>query len=244
MKIMAKTAVVMPIYNAGKTLSDVFGRIPAGTLPQIDEFILINDGSSDNSREIIKDLRQRFNNIVAISHHQNLGYGAAQKTGFKQALLDNADIVVVLHADGQYPPEMIADIVRPIKEGVADVVGGSRFLGGDVLKQGMPLARFVGKILLNMTENLIFRQKLTIYHEGYRAYSRKALERINFSGYSNYFSFDSEMLIGAFTGKLSIREIAIPTCYGEEKSYLNPVRYVWEILMVIIKYTFGRYKNR
>jgi len=155
---MTNIAVIIPIYNAEKTLSDVFERIPEQAINEIKKFILVNDGSTDNTYDVIDNLKQYYDNLVVITHHKNLGYGAAQKTGFKCALTDNIDIVVILHADGQYPPEKIADIIKPIKEGEADVVGGSRFLGGNVLKQGMPLVRYIGMVLLNAIENSIFKQ--------------------------------------------------------------------------------------
>ena len=236
-----KVVVIIPTYNAEKTLRGVFERIPQHTLNKISEFILVNDGSKDNSQNVIENLKQRYDNIVVITNRKNLGYGAAQKIGFKQALADNIDIVVVLHADGQYPPEMITDIIEPIEKERADVVGGSKLLSGGVLKQGMPLLIYVGQVLLNTIENFVFRQKLTIYHSGYRAYSRRALEEINFNNYSNYFSFDSEMLIGSFVNNLKIYEIPIPTYYGQEKSYLNPVRYIGEIFLIILKYLLKQY---
>jgi hypothetical protein len=120
-------------------------------------------------------------------------------------------------------------------------VGGSRLLQGNVLKQGMPFLRYLGKIVLNKIENLVFKQKLTIYHEGYRAYKRSVLEIIDFNSYSDYFSFDSEMLIGAFVNKFRIFEIPIPTRYKDEECYLNPIKYIYKILVIILKYLCKRY---
>lgn len=237
----AKIAVIIPIYNAEKTLKGVFERIPQHALKKINEFILINDGSKDNSQNVIENLKQRYVNLVVITNRRNLGYGAAQKIGFKQALVDNMDIVVILHADGQYSPEMITNIIEPIEKGKTDVVGGNKLLGRNVLKQGMPLLTYIGQFLLNIIENFVFKQKLAIYHSGYRAYSKRTLEVINFNNYSNYFSFDSEMLIGSFVNNLKIYEIPIPTYYGQGKSYLNPIRYTGEILLIIVKYLFKQY---
>lgn len=241
---MVKVGVIIPIYNAENTLESVFERIPTDALKKISEFILINDGSTDNSHKVIENLRRRYNNIIIRTHSRNLGYGAVQKTGFRQALASDMDIVVILHSDGQYPPEMITDIIEPIENGDADLVGGSRFLGGNVLKQGMPLPRYIGMVLLNAIKNFIFKQKLTTYHSGYRAYSKKSLKIIDFNNYSNYFSFDTEMLVGAFINKLKIHEIPIPTHYGKRKSHLNPIRYIGEILLITLKYLFKRYNRK
>jgi len=241
---MEKVAIIIPIYNAEKTLTSVFDRIPKNILFTINEFILVNDSSTDNTRYVIKNLKLNYKNLIVIQHPKNLGYGAAQKSGFRQALDDDMDIVVILHADGQYPPEKINDFIEPIKKGEADIICGSRFLKESPLKQGMPLERYLGKVLLNMVENFVLRQKLTVYHEGYRSYSRKVLELINFNNYSNYFAFDSEMLIGAITNKLKICETPIPTYYGQEKSYLDPLRYGWVIFLIMIKYLLGQYRDK
>lgn len=238
---MKNIAVVIPVYNAEHSLAKVFERIPKTTYSKIKEFILVNDGSTDSSQDIIESLMKQYDNLVVITNSNNLGYGAVQKIGFRRALADRMDIVVLLHADGQYPPEMILDILEPIENARADVAGGSRFLWGNVLRQGMPFLRYLGMILLDRIENLVFRQKLTIYHSGYRAYSRKALEVINFEGYSNYFSFDTEMLLGALINQLKICEIPIPTYYGKGKSHLNPIKYTAEILLVVVKYLFRQY---
>jgi glycosyltransferase involved in cell wall biosynthesis len=240
-EITAKIAVIIPVYNAADTLEGVFNRISGSVLKEINEFILINDGSTDNSHNVIESLKERFDNLVVITHSRNHGYGVAQKIGFKRALADNMDITVILHADGQYPPEIITDMTDPIRQEDADIVGGSKFLMGNVLKQGMPVTRYIGMVLLNAVENFVFKQKLSIYHSGYRVYSRRALEEIDFDSYSDYFAFDTEMLIGAFINRLKIKEIPIPTYYGKEKSYLNPFRYVSEILWIILKYLFKRY---
>lgn len=236
-----KIGVIIPAYNSGKTLSNLFERIPRNILEGQNRIIVVNDGSRDNTADIIDALRRRYANLSVIDCAKNSGYGAAQKLGFKQALSECMDAAVLLHADGQYPPEIIGEILRPIIEAKAEVVGGSRFLKGDVLGQGMPFLRYVGQILLNMLENLVFRKKLSIYHSGYRAYSRKALELINFDGYSNYFYFDTEMLIGAFLNNLKVQEVPIPTCYGEEKSHLNPLRYSIGIVSILLRYMFKRY---
>jgi glycosyltransferase involved in cell wall biosynthesis len=230
-----KTIIVMPCYNAEKTIEKVFKRIPKNCLRKITKFIIVNDGSKDKTKFIVLNLKKRYK-ITLVNHKQNLGYGATQKTGFKHALYENAGIIALLHADGQYPPEKINKLVEPILKKKADVVGGSRHLGGDMLKQGMPFYKFLGNVLSTKLLNLVTGKKLSCYHSGFKAYSRKALEKIDFVSYSNNFCFDTEMLIGAIENNLRIEEIPIPTFYGKEISHLNPARYGIGILEIILKH--------
>jgi glycosyltransferase involved in cell wall biosynthesis len=234
-----KNIVVMPAYNAGKTIESVFERLPRVALPRIDEFIIVDDGSRDDTAKKAGQLAKQYN-IKLHTHDPNRGYGAAQKTGFSQALADGADIVVLLHSDGQYAPELILEMMKPIEEDKADVVGGSRIKGGKALEGGMPPIRYYGNIFLSKLENLVFRMNLTTYHSGYKAYSRKALENIPFMKYSDRFHFDSEMLVGCKRAKLRVVEIPIPTRYAGEKSYLNPIPYGFSVLGVIFRYLTGQ----
>ncbi len=234
-----KKVVVMPAYNAGKTIEDVFSRLPEDAVEEIEEYIIIDDGSTDDTREKIQKLSKKFN-IKLLVHEKNRGYGAAQKTGYDQALKEGADLAVLLHSDGQYAPELIKEMMAPIVEGKADIVGGSRMLGGKALEGGMPLIRYYGNIFLCKLENLIFRLDLKTYHSGYKSYSKKALESIPYNKYSDSFYFDSEMLVGSKRGKLAVAEIPIPTRYAEEVSYLNPVTYGLGVLGVILRYLLGR----
>lgn len=226
-----KIAIVIPAYNAEKTLRHVFRRIKPRMKKEIDEFIIVDDGSSDKTNEVAK----KFSKIV-IRHATNRGYGGAQKSGFRRALDDKADIIVLLHADGQYPPEDLESMIEPIKNGKADVVLGSRILGKKALQGGMPIHRYIGNRLLTMLENLILRMNVSEYHTGYRAYSRDFLEKTKFNLNSEKYIFDSEILIQAKEKKARIKEIPIPTRYGEEISYLNPLKYGLGILSVLSYY--------
>lgn len=227
--------VMMPAYNASGTIASVFERIPDATLKRITEFIVVDDGSTDATARIAEELKQKYP-IKLLRHEKNMGYGAAQKTGYNQAKEDNADITVMLHSDGQYAPELLLEMIEPIENGEADVVGGSRSLGGSMLEGGMPIYKYAGNVLLTKLENLVFKANLHSYHSGYKAYSKKALELIPYEKYSNEYYFDSEMLVGAIRNKLKIAEIPIPTRYAGEKSYLNPIKYGIGILKVISKY--------
>jgi glycosyltransferase involved in cell wall biosynthesis len=234
-----KVVVVMPAYNAGKTIESVFERLPKEALGRISEYVIVNDGSKDDTQEKAQEIGKKYN-VKILKHDPNRGYGAAQKTGFAQALADGADIAILLHSDGQYAPELVLEMIRPIEEGRADAVGGSRILGGKALEGGMPLHKYYGNIFLTWLENIVFGLKLSTYHSGYKAYSRRALEGIPFRGYSDKFHFDSEMLVGCKRGHFKVVEIPIPTRYAGEKSYLNPVTYGLSVLGVIFRYLAGR----
>ena len=176
-----------------------------------------------------------------MQHKKNSGYGAAQKTGFSQAIKTNADIAILLHSDGQYPPELLPDIIKPIEEGRADMVLGSRILGGKALQGGMPLHRYLGNRFLTALENLAYGLRISEYHTGYIAYSLRTLRMIPFNKLSNTFHFDGEMIIVSSKRKLRIGEVPIPTHYGYEKSYLNPLTYGIDVLKIIVKFLIGKY---
>jgi glycosyltransferase involved in cell wall biosynthesis len=227
-----KTIIVIPAYNAEKTIESVFRRIPKNSY---DEIIVVNDGSKDKTSKIVKKY-----NVKLIEHKKNRGYGGAQKTGFKEAIKDGADIVALVHADGQYAPEELPNIKKPIENGDADVVLGSRALHGKMLEGGMPLTRYIGNRLLTFLENLVLNMDISEYHTGYRVYSRKALEGVRFDLNSDKYEFDSEILIQCKLKKLKIKEVPTPTHYGEEISYLNPLTYGFRILKILINYIAHR----
>lgn len=229
-----KTAVLIPAYNAEKTIGSVFSRIPDNALDIISMFIVVDDGSTDNTRQVVERLKDQYN-IVLISHPANMGYGAAQKTGYKAALEMGADAVVLLHADGQHPPEQLLDMIHPIQDGAADVVGGLRPRGLSALRCGMPMHKMLGDLFLTRLLNLFLRVRLYSYHSGYKAYTRRALETIMFSSLSDYFDFDTEMLIGALKSGVRIVEVPVDRSYGDEICYLNPIKYGLAILRVIWK---------
>jgi glycosyltransferase involved in cell wall biosynthesis len=226
-----KIVIVMPAYNAEKTLESVVKRIPKDFMKKIYEIIVIDDGSKDETYEVAKKL-----GLKTIRHLKNRGYGGAQKTGFNEALKDGADFVVLLHSDGQYAPELLPRIIQPLLNSECDAVFGSRVLGGNVLKGGMPFHRYIGNRFLTLIENLVFGMKISEFHSGYRAYSRKALENINFNLNSDSFVFDSEILVQIKEKGMKIGEIPISTFYGSEISYLKPLKYGSEVLRVMFRY--------
>lgn len=236
-----KIVIVMPAYNAAKTIESVFDRIPKDFWHKIDHVLIVNDGSKDNLPEVIGRIRKKYHKIGVLTHPQNRGYGAAQKTGFTEAVRLGADIAVLLHSDGQYAPEILQKMVAPIENGEADVVLGSRMLGGGALKGGMPLYKYLGNRGLTIIENLAYGMHISEYHTGYMIYSRKALATIPFTRLSNTFHFDGEMVMMSGKKRLRIREVPIPTRYAEEKSHLKPIKYGIDVLKIIWRNWMGKY---
>jgi glycosyltransferase involved in cell wall biosynthesis len=235
--------VLMPAYNAGRTIERVFARISPGARARIRRYAVVNDGSKDDTSEAVARLQQEFPALVPLTHEVNLGYGEAIKTLLRFALNEGADAGIVLHADGQYSPEKILELLDPIDHGTADVVLGSRMLSGGALRGGMPLYKFVANKTLTAIENWAFGMKLAEYHSGYMLYSRKAINTIPFEKLSNSFDFDLEMIVLAHVKGLRIAEIAIPTIYAGEKSHLNPIRYGFDVLSVVRDYRRGKYQS-
>ena len=244
MPSIKKIVVVMPAYNAASKIDSVFERIPKEIWNKNISFIIINDGSSDNTREKISNIikTQQKGKVFLIDKKINEGYARAQKSGFIEALNHGADIVVLLHSDGQYAPEALPKLLSPLENENADIVQGSRMINRkDALKGGMPFYKFLANVVLSALENLVFRLNFAEYHSGYMLYTRKALETIPFLKLSDTFHFDGEMLfLGAKKG-LRIKEIAIPTLYADEVSHVKPIKYGFDILKILTKYLLGKY---
>ena len=233
---------MIPAYNAADKMVSVFERIPEEILAKNPYFIIVNDGSSDHTEEKIKEVKSRWKNIFVINKLKNEGYARAQKDGFIKALQMGADIIVLLHSDGQYAPELLTRLLEPLEHGEADIVQGSRMIDKkSALKGGMPFYKFIANICLSTLENLVYGLDFAEYHSGYMLYSKKALETIPFLKLSNTFHFDGEMqLVGAKKG-LGIKEISIPTHYGNEVSNLKPISYGINVLKIMFRYIIGKY---
>jgi glycosyltransferase involved in cell wall biosynthesis len=201
--------VVMPAYNAAQTLEATYHRIPAGSY---DSIVLVDDRSRDETVAVAERL-----DLVTLRHRFNRGYGGNQKSCYTKALELGAEIVVMLHPDNQYDPSILPDLVAPIAAGQADVVLASRFLG-DPLAGGMPRYKFVANRLLTWLENRVLGQRLTEYHTGYRAFSRRALLGINFEANSEGFVFDNEILVQLVLGRFRIVEVPVRTRYATDSS--------------------------
>lgn len=210
-EMRGKTIVVMPALNAAKTLELIVGSIPRDV---VDEVILVDDRSTDETLEIARRL-----NVHVVWHPHNVGYGGNQKTCYLEALQRDADIVVMLHPDGQYEPELIPRMIEPILTGEADLVLGSRMLiQGAAKEAGMPLYKRIANRFLTTIENRVLRANFTDLHTGYRAYSRELLLTVPFLRNSLDFSFDSEMLMQSSHFGFRMREVPARTRYFEDAS--------------------------
>jgi len=230
-----KVVVVMPAYNAEKTLRMTYAELPQDV---VDLVILVDDGSSDETIRIARDLK-----LEVFVHDRNYGYGANQKTCYREALRAGAGIVVMVHPDYQYDPTLLPEIIRPIEEDRADVVLGSRLLGGNVLRQGMPWWKFLANRFLTGLENIVFGLRLTEYHTGYRAYRRDALESVNLEMNSDNFVFDQEIIAQLVDNRIRIAEVPVPTRYFPQASscsFTASCRYGLSVLGVLARYTLHR----
>jgi glycosyltransferase involved in cell wall biosynthesis len=207
-----KIVVVMPAYNAEATLE----RTVAEVSPMVDQIIVVDDHSGDGTSTLARKL-----GLHTITHPENRGYGGNQKTCYREALRNGADIVVMLHPDFQYTPKLLPALVHCIASGLFDVALGSRILGGRALEGGMPLYKYVANRLLTAAENLLISEKLSEYHTGYRAFSRKVLTTLPLEENDDDFAFDNQMLVQASYFGFKIAEVTCPTSYFEEASSIS-----------------------
>lgn len=227
----SKVVVVMPAYNAARTLRMTFTDLPRES---VDMVILVDDGSTDDTVAIAREL-----NLKIFLHDRNYGYGANQKTCYAEALKAGADIVVMVHPDYQYDPRLLPEIIRPIQQGTADVVLGSRLKSGAALAGGMPWWKYVSNRFLTGIENLIFGLRLSEYHTGYRAYRREVLEAVNFTLNADKFIFDQEIMAQIVSAGFRIAEVPVPTRYFAEASsasFFASTRYGIGILWLMLRY--------
>lgn len=231
-----KIAVVLPAYNAEKTLEKTYNEIPFDI---VDEVILVDDLSSDQTVEVGKQLG--INHII--KHDVNKGYGGNQKSCYNKALEVGADIVVMLHPDYQYTPKLIHSMCYLIANDVYQVVIGSRILGKGARRGGMPLYKYISNRFLTLSQNILMGQKLSEYHTGYRAFSKKVLESIKYNINSDDFVFDNQMIAQIFYEGFEIAEITCPTKYFEEASSINfrrSMKYGFGVLGVSFSYFFSK----
>jgi glycosyltransferase involved in cell wall biosynthesis len=236
--------VFVPAYNAEQTLAGVMSRIHKADFARILRVFVIDDGSSDATARCASDLAKLNPKIELFSFPENRGYGAAVRAGIELCKSIDPDFCVCLHADGQYPPETIGSFINFMDKNSVDILQGSRHKDGTALAGNMPLYKyFLGKWLVRL-ENLVFGLHMTDYHSGFLFYSRRAVSSIPFQRFSSSFDFDLEVIASARARNLNIQELAIPTHYGNEKSYLNPVTYGLRVLGVLVRYAIGVYRPK
>ena len=230
-----KVVVVMPAYNAAKTLHLTYADLPRNV---VDLVIVVDDGSSDETARIARDL-----GLELFIHDRNYGYGANQKTCYREALRAGADIVVMVHPDYQHDPTLLPEIIRPIQDGTADVVLGSRLMGIHPIRQGMPWWKYYSNRFLTTMENWVFGLRLSEYHTGYRAFRRQVLESVNLQMDSDRFIFDQEILAQIVNVKMRITEVPVPTRYfaqASSASFVQSTVYGVSILWLLVRYLLHR----
>ncbi len=233
-----KIVVVLPAYNAAKTIEKTVAEIP---FEIVDEIILTDDFSNDNTVEIARKIGIHH----IISHDKNKGYGANQKSCYQKAFELNADIIVMLHPDYQYTPKLIPAMCTLVSQDLYDVVLGSRILSKGALKGGMPRYKYISNRILTSIQNILMNQKLSEYHTGYRCFDAKFLQKIDFENDSDDFVFDNEILAQLCYKKARIGEISCPAKYFEEASSINfsrSITYGLGVLRVSVSYFLQKMK--
>jgi len=231
-----RVVVVLPAYNAAKTLERTYREVPDGI---VDEFILVDDASQDDTVAVAERLGIHYH-----VHPVNRGYGGNQKTCYTEALRRSADIVIMLHPDYQYSPKLIGAMAWLVASDEYDVVLGSRILGAGALKGGMPLYKYIANRILTAVENILVGIKLSEYHTGYRAFSRRVLETLPLNEASDDFVFDNQVLVQAVSFGFRIGEVSCPTRYFPEASSINfrrSVQYGFGVLATAMTYRLHKW---
>lgn len=231
-----KLIAILPAYNAELTLEKTYNEIPFDI---VDDVVLVDDKSTDNTSELARKIGIKH----VIRHEVNKGYGGNQKTCYNKALELGGDIVVMLHPDYQYTPQLIHSMAYLIANDVYPCVIGSRILGKGALKGGMPMYKYIANRFLTLTQNILMNQKLSEYHTGYRMFSKEVLEAVNYNRNSDDFVFDNEMLGQICYEGFEIAEITCPTKYFEEASSINLARsttYGLGVLRVSLTYFLNK----
>ncbi len=235
-----KIVVVLPAYNAAKTLQKTLDDIPRDL---VNDIILVDDASTDGTAELARSL-----GLKTFVHKKNKGYGANQKTCYREALAIGADIIIMVHPDHQYDPRYIPQIVEPILRGEAEAVFGSRMMvAGWALQGGMPYWKYIANKVLTIFENMILGTKLTEFHSGFRAYSSRALTAIPLECNSDSFVFDTEIIVQLVLGGYTLKEVPIATRYFKDASsisFLASVCYGLDIIVVMCRYIIHRWGIR
>jgi glycosyltransferase involved in cell wall biosynthesis len=239
---MTKIGILVVAYNAESTIESTLSRIPKDFVANIHSILISDDKSKDlTSIKASNYAKSSELPIEIVVQPINLGYGGNQKFGYSWAIRNDWEIVVLLHADGQYAPEFIARIIDPLITNNADAVFGSRMINKkDALRGGMPKYKWIGNQILTLIQNKLTRQNFSEWHSGYRAYKVGALKDINLGSLSNGFRFDTQIILQLLAANKRIVEIPIPTFYGDEVSHVNGIEYareiIWDTLRHRLKY--------
>jgi len=235
-------AIVIPAYQAAGHLGPVVERVVTALAADASvRVIIVNDGSRDDTAQVAAALVRQLPIVRLVDRPANGGYGAAMKDGLAAARAAGAQVVACVHADGQYSPEALPELLRARTSRALDLLQGSRIAGGGALAGGMPLYKYVANALLNRVENWTFELGMTDYHSGYLVYGPRTLASVPFERLSDGFDFDLEVIAAARALGLQVGEAPIPTHYGDEVSHLQPIAYGLRVLRVLWRYRRGAY---
>jgi glycosyltransferase involved in cell wall biosynthesis len=240
---VVKIGIFVPAYQAASTLDSVFERIPSELWERLVGIVVVVDGCIDGTESVVRGWMERDARVQLVLHPYNQGYGPSVRDGIEAITRTDCDIAVCLHADGQYPPELILPLALRMQERKLDLLQGSRHLSGGALQGGMPLYKILAGKLLVKLENFVFGARMTDYHSGFVFYSRRALQSIPFQRLGTSFDFDLQAIACACTLRLSVGEESIPTRYANEVSHLNPFTYGLRVLMVLWRFRRGDFRR-
>lgn len=236
---MKRIGILVVAYNAASTLHTVLDRIPPSFRSRVERVLVSDDASTDATYLVGRGYQAVEPDLplTVLRHEENLGYGGNQKVGYEWAIEHDLDIVVLLHGDGQYAPELLPELVAPLERDECDAVFGSRMMDhGAARRGGMPAYKYLGNRILTTFENRVMGTSFSEWHSGYRAYSVSALRDIPFRVNSNGFDFDTQVIVQLLEAGKRIGEIAIPTFYGDEISHVNGMKYAYDISRYVVRY--------
>ena len=236
---MKKIGVLVVAYNARNTLRGVLQRIPPAVGNKIQEIFVFDDASKDDTHQVGLECKQDLHEgkLSIYRNPVNLMYGGNQRRGYQYAISQGFDIVVLLHGDGQYAPEVMQDLLSPLENGQADMIMGSRMMiKGAARKGNMPLYKFIGNRILTGMENALIGANFTEFHSGYRAYSVNALRTIPLDSLTTNWHFDTQIILEFMKRGYRIREVPIPTYYGDEICHVNGIPYAWNCVRETLNY--------
>jgi glycosyltransferase involved in cell wall biosynthesis len=237
-----RIAIYIPAYNAAATIPTVLDRIPPEVKSAVEEIFVVDNASEDNSNLVAIGYGQvnDLHSLRVFRNQRNLGYGGSQKWAYRYCIDRGFDAVVMLHGDAQYAPEKVAYLLEPIVKGDADLVFGSRIAGaprqGSLDGRGMPIHRYLGNRVLTAVQNWVLGWNLSEYHSGFRVFRCAALKQVGFEQCSDYYHFDTEILIRFRTHNMRVVERPIPTYYGKEKYHGNIWVYAYRVLDTMAKF--------
>jgi glycosyltransferase involved in cell wall biosynthesis len=236
-----KLVIVVPAFNAARHLPRLVERLIASRHPAHVRTVIVDDGSTDDTAKVARELCRTTVAMELVERVHNGGYGAAMKSGLARARELGADRVACVHADGQYSPELLPDLLAVLDAQRLDLLQGSRIAGGKARAGGMPIYKIVGNWTLGHLERRVLGIAMTDFHSGYLVYGARALAEIPFARLSDSFDFDLEVIAASRARGLAVGEAPIPTHYGDEISYLNPLTYGLRVLRVLWRFKRGDY---